>query len=286
VLSLSNQPTVDRQFCRSLAAMPDLTHLFLYNVGIDDDDAAELAKCKKLTATTFTKSRLTDVGLARLTAITTLRGTDVSGTKVTGDGVKKLAAALPGCRVTWDGGALQPINSDRGAAEWLLGKGAVFGYNSPAGYRQSLPAKKAELPTGAITLLTFKLSASEFTSDADLARFHELKGLEAVELDGTVVTDAGVEQLATLPALQKLYLNDTKITNAALAHLRGAKLLTALQVGGTAVSDDGLADLKGLGNLRTLDLRKTRVTKKGVEELHAALPACKIESDFGTFRTK
>lgn len=108
VLSLSNWPTVDRQFCRSLAAMPDLTHLFLYDVGIDDDDAAELAKCPKLSATTFTKSRLTDEGLTRLASLSTLRGTDLSGTKVTEDGVKKLSARLPACKISWDGGVVGP----------------------------------------------------------------------------------------------------------------------------------------------------------------------------------
>ena len=29
-------------------------------------------------------------------------------TKVTADGVKKLAAALPGCKIEWDGGTIGP----------------------------------------------------------------------------------------------------------------------------------------------------------------------------------
>ena len=108
VLSLSNWPTPDRQFCRAVAAMPDLTHLFLYDVGIDDDDAAELAKCKKLTATIFTKSRLSDAGLAHLASLSTLCGTNVSGTKVTEAGVKKMAAALPKCKIESDFGTFLP----------------------------------------------------------------------------------------------------------------------------------------------------------------------------------
>jgi hypothetical protein len=37
-----------------------------------------------------------------------LGGIHLSGSKVTADGVKQLAAALPGCKIEWDAGVIEP----------------------------------------------------------------------------------------------------------------------------------------------------------------------------------
>jgi len=39
--------------------------------------------------------------------VTTLRRLNISGTKVTEAGVKKLAAKLPLCKIEWDGGVIE-----------------------------------------------------------------------------------------------------------------------------------------------------------------------------------
>jgi len=54
---------------------------------------------------------VTDVGLLKLIAMPGFRGLttlDVRGTKVTEVGVRKLAAALPQCKIEWDGGLIEP----------------------------------------------------------------------------------------------------------------------------------------------------------------------------------
>ena len=50
-------------------------------------------------------------------------------------------------------------------------------------------------------------------------------------LDGTKVTDAGLEHLKGLTQLHKLGLNNTKVSDAGLEHLNG---LTQLQMAGAS----------------------------------------------------
>src|SRR5204863_317623 len=59
-----------------------------------------------------------DAAVEHLVAIPTLKQLDLKGTKVTKDGVEKLAKARPLCKITWDGGTIEP----RGA----LGHGLEF----------------------------------------------------------------------------------------------------------------------------------------------------------------
>ena len=51
---------------------------------------------------------VTDDGLTQLTGWTALRSLDLKGTKVTRAGVEKLSAALPLCRIEYDGGVVGP----------------------------------------------------------------------------------------------------------------------------------------------------------------------------------
>lgn len=53
-------------------------------------------------------TRVTDQGLELPVGRSSLRKLYLNGTKVTEAGVKKLAAALPRCRIEWDGGVIEP----------------------------------------------------------------------------------------------------------------------------------------------------------------------------------
>ena len=74
--------------------------------------------------------------------------------------------------------------------------------------------------------------------------------------------------------LQALNLQSTPVTDAGLEHLKGLTQLQALGLWCTQVSDAGLEHLKGLTQLQSLGLAETRVTdagevglKKGTAEL-------------------
>jgi hypothetical protein len=52
--------------------------------------------------------KVSDAGLENLKGLAALKELNLTGSKVTADGVKKLAAALPKCKIEWDGGVIEP----------------------------------------------------------------------------------------------------------------------------------------------------------------------------------
>lgn len=95
-----------------------------------------------------------------------------------------------------------------------------------------------------------------------------------VELNGTPVTDAGLQHLKGLDHLERLGLNQTRITDAGLEHLRGLNRLQVLGLMGTQITDAGLEHIKGLNQLHVLWLDGTQVTDQGETKLKQALPKC------------
>ena len=78
-----------------------------------------------------------------------------------------------------------------------------------------------------------------------------------------------------------LLLNGTSVTDAGLEYLERLTSLEALDLGNTQVTDAGLEHLKGLRSLRWLNVHwvhfhDRRVTDEGVKELQGALPNCAI----------
>ena len=74
---------LDNQSLEHLASLLALRQLMIQNTPIDDEGLKHLAASKLVTL-------------------------NVRGTKVTEAGVKQLAAALPKCRIEWDGGMIEP----------------------------------------------------------------------------------------------------------------------------------------------------------------------------------
>jgi Leucine-rich repeat (LRR) protein len=111
-------------------------------------------------------------------------------------------------------------------------------------------------------------------TDAGLEHLKRLIQLQRLSLAFTKVTDAGLKHLNGLTQLQRLDLAFTKVSNAGLGHLEGLTELQSLNLSGTSVTDAGVGHLTGLTNLGTLDLGNTEVTDKGVEKLRQALPNC------------
>lgn len=110
----------DRDFARKLAAMPELREFYPVHWGTDspleltDEIAEELATSKSLDTLRLKGNKFTDRGLEALAKLKSLRYLDIvhnqgtNGTKITPAGIEKLAAALPKCRIDWDGGVVEP----------------------------------------------------------------------------------------------------------------------------------------------------------------------------------
>ncbi|MGE0607100.1 MAG: hypothetical protein AB7O62_08400 [Pirellulales bacterium] len=67
-----------------------------------------LSKLTKVQRLPLACSSLTDAGLKHLAGLRELQFLDLHDTKVTAAGVDKLAAALPQCKIEWDGVEMEP----------------------------------------------------------------------------------------------------------------------------------------------------------------------------------
>ncbi len=102
-------------------------------------------------------------------------------------------------------------------------------------------------------------------------------------LDGSSVDDAGLKMIAEFNGLNNLVLNNSKISDAGLAHLKPIASLVILNVANCNLSDVCIEHLIGLKTLLVMNVSKTRITAAGFEKLKAALPKCRIASDYGTY---
>jgi hypothetical protein len=97
-------------------------------------------------------------------------------------------------------------------------------------------------------------------SDAGLVALRPHRMLEALQLDHTRVTDAGLEHVRTMEGLQHLGLQELPITDAGLARLAGMKSLQGLSVDRTKITNAGMAHLQPLPNLMYLGLGHNGLT--------------------------
>ncbi|WP_439627977.1 protein kinase domain-containing protein [Gemmata sp.] len=289
-----------------LATWPGLKSLHLSGTGLGDADLDLVARTPGLPALALRRTAVTDAGLpklARLAALKRLTITESPG--VTTAGIAQLKGLLPNCAVEFD--AYVPKNDpDRLAAEWALSRPrALVGVMGAAG-----PVATVEkLPRGPVRVTAIDLTGTaHVVHDADLDRIVPLAGLTAVKLGRTRITDAGLKKwseapgaaryaalavhspdltgpgLAALkgfPALTALELAGPRITDAGMRHVAALPALAVLDLDRTAVTDEGLLALTALKGLRSLSVKETRVTAAGLRRFSAALPACKVRSDFG-----
>jgi Leucine-rich repeat (LRR) protein len=229
----------------------------------------------------------------------------LSETKVTEAGVKKFAAALPKCRIEWDGGVIEPTmdSPDREVVAWVLSRGGKVGTVRDGQYVTIQDAD--EIPSEQFTLESVNLAGIKDVGDTDMKRITALSGLKGVYLQETSITDAGLAELAGLQSLTELHLQETQVTDLGLKHLSRLKTLQLLHLHGTKITDAGIVTLtelkelkrlyldstettdKGLKSLhnlkllRHLTLKGTKVTNAGIEAVRQTLPQCKIEWDGG-----
>jgi serine/threonine protein kinase len=277
-----------------------MTELYLSNTAVGDAGLAHLSDCTGLRQIQMGNTRVTDSGLAHLVKLKNLRVLWVNMTKVTEAGVKKLAAALPLCKILWDGGVIAPPDfAEREAAEWVLSIGGRLSIRQ--GKQESeikaikdLPATPFEVVgVDFVEVVGGKFVGNQIIDDAGLERLKGLNKLQHLNLSHTRVGDAGLEHITGLsnltflglgacwrvgdaglarlgkafPNLSTLYLGGTQVSDAGLVHLKQLTKLTRLTINVTRVSDTGLGHIKALTKLESLDLSKTQVSDTGLKLL-------------------
>ena len=89
-------------------AWKNLSSLGLNDTQVGDEGIAHLVDCKNLRALHLHNTFVSDKGLVLLAGCPKLEALKVNNTRVTEAGVKKLSASLPGCKIEWDGGVIEP----------------------------------------------------------------------------------------------------------------------------------------------------------------------------------
>ena len=93
-----------------------------------------------------------------------------------------------------------------------------------------------------------------------------------LDLGGTGIKDADLEQFRQLAHLRGLSLSGTKVTDRGLQHLTHNANLESLDLSKTLITDAGLKHLKELGSLSRLNTSGTQITYEGLGELQKAVP--------------
>jgi hypothetical protein len=122
-------------------------------------------------------------------------------------------------------------------------------------------------------------------SDEDLHIVAGLKTLQKLELAGSSVTSAGIENLKGLPNLYTLHLADTQVTDEGLVHLPRFKNLGILSLNNTAISNSGLAHVAKIPNLERLYLDGTGISDEGLSQVidHGQRPWLWLAPQSGAF---
>ena len=79
------------------------------NRDVRDPGLPAFKDCQNLNVLDLTGTRVTDAGLAHLAGLSELTSLLLAKTRVTAKGVEGLAKVLPRCKITWDGGVIEPL---------------------------------------------------------------------------------------------------------------------------------------------------------------------------------
>lgn len=92
-----------------LSGISSLQTLWIHSGQVTDQGAKQLAKLKSLTTLLLINNQLTDTGLTSLQELTQLETLYLDqNRKLTADGIKRLQAALPKCKIEWSPSAVPP----------------------------------------------------------------------------------------------------------------------------------------------------------------------------------
>lgn len=108
-------------------------------------------------------------------------------------------------------------------------------------------------------------------TDQGLQHLSGLVELRLLTLSRTQISDVGTGAIANLPSLESLDLSDTEITNRGLAVLRRLPKLRNLSIHRTNVTADGLVVLRDIRNLERLSVSASILSAQAISEL-AAVP--------------
>lgn len=114
-------------------------------------------------------------------------------------------------------------------------------------------------------LQSIRVEIQQF-DDENLARLVKLKGLRALDVRCTRVTDTCFQYLSDFKSLETLDLAYTRVTGVGATAL-GYIPLRVLDASHTLLNDDGLAEISSLSSIRQLILMDNGISRSGIQSL-------------------
>ena len=113
-------------------------------------------------------------------------------------------------------------------------------------------------------------------TDNDITKISHLRETKSLDLQRTMIGDAGVAAFGKLKSLKFICLGQSKITDKGLECLSKHQHLTTVVLWKNDISDEGIRHLANIRGLKKLNVCATKVTDTGVAKLQDALPECEI----------
>lgn len=216
-LARRNSPLAEGELGR-ICGIATIRELDLSFTDLGDEGIGQLARLEGLRRLRLGGTRITDGGVAALAACRRLEDLDLFGARLTREGIGRLAGITGLRRVrlkqidTEEVVAGLPPLASLEALELDLGM-----FFDPGDEEGKLMGCLRGLPR----LRELKVSGS--FRDARLEEVAELKGLEVLDVEQSLVTDAGLRRAADLPRLRRLVASFTRVTPAGVAAFRAAR---------------------------------------------------------------
>jgi Leucine-rich repeat (LRR) protein len=234
---------------RNVSHIRTLRSLNIAGSGVTDDGMRALAGMTQLAGLSLEGNSLTDTGLKYLAGLTNLQQLDLSQPRwdhshmeITDDGLTNLSnlTKLQGLSIE----GLEKV-TDVGLKHLSrLTELRNFAFAGSAVTTENISFSH---------LRSLDLTGSQVTDATldNLGRFHDLQKLSLVY---TSVTDAGMTRIAALKELRQVVLDSGLITDAGIARLRTLPNLESVGLSGTVVSDASLRSLAEIKSLTRLTL--------------------------------
>ena len=272
----SQSGVTDRGFERLADAIPSsLTTLIFYGnlPNVTDAAVTDLNRLANLKILGLHASQLTNDGMAAM-SLPLLADLGIMNGKATLLGLKDAKTRLPSLFVMQVEGVQIPAEEYPILSQWSLG---IINLVNVGIRDQDLPSLHSHLE-----LTTLSLRGNPAITDAGVPHLLAFGKLNYLVMDYTEVSNEGFAQLQKLPELNLLYANHLKLTDAGFATISQFAKLQVLRINETeGITDATLEQLAKCATLQSLSIQGCpQLTEAGVRKLQAALPKCKITSDF------
>jgi serine/threonine protein kinase/WD40 repeat protein len=235
------------EFLAPITHIPELKSLALIGTNVRAEDLAPIETCENLEILDLTGAPAGDAALETVGRCRSLRILLLSDMNITESGLAKISS-LPLTHLQVGGTRLD---------------------------QQGL-AQIAKIRT----LESLNLARNEL-SLLDLTVLKNHANLSHLEVHASSFGDDDIAELLQIPSLRKINLHTTHVTHRGLRELAAHQGLRELILSNQQRSGEDVAALKLFERLEVLELDGTSLLKESIDELHQALPYCRIVWDGG-----